>query len=276
MAALTSGAIPTVSTVELKLGRILAESKPPPRALAVFIVGIAGLALWLGLSIGLPLTSGREAAVSVIIISFLLLPPSALAARWGHARGALYVAVHENGLERRDTTGTVKLAWGDIAGIFEHASEHRGEFGKELRGSFTFVGKHQRIVIDSELREWIELGRAARERAEAELFDAYERATDEKRSLPFGAIVLHPTSVQTPDGNFPWKEITFLRLERKGFDAWWNVQRGGYACVSKVPTHEVANNRLLVGVLAKNGKLDGIEIAVRAELEAMIDDTKQD
>ena len=45
---------------------------------------------------------------------------------------------------------------------------------------------------------------------------------------------------------------------RKGLDAFWLVQRGGYSCVSKVPTYEVANGRLLVGVLAKTGKLDGI------------------
>jgi hypothetical protein len=260
---------------EVKLGRLLMESKAPPRALAVFIVSIAALALWLGLSISFLLVSGRDGLVSIVIISVVLFMPASLLAQWAYARGMLYVAVHENGLLRRDADGTIKLGWDQIAGIFERAYEYQGEFGKEYRGSFTFVGKAQQIVVDSDLREWIELGRAARDRAEDALFNAYERATDEKRALPFGKLILHPTFIETPDGQFPWKEITFLRFERKGLDAWWLVQRGGYSCVSKVPTYEVANCRLLVGVLAKSEKLDGIEIAVREELDALIDATRE-
>ena len=273
-----SGAMAVAAPAEVKLGRMLMESKPPPRALAGFIVGIAGLALWLGLVIAIPLTSGlRQSIMSIVIISAVLFLPSSLLAQWAYARGMLYVAVHENGILRRDADSTIKLGWDQIAGIFERAYEHHGDFGKELRGSFTFVGKAQQIVIDSELGEWIELGRAARERAEDSLFNAYERATDEKRALPFGKLILHPTFIETPDGQFPWNEISFLRYERKGLDAWWLVQRGGgYSSVSKIPTFEVANCRLLVGVLAKNGKLDGIEIAVREELDAMIDATRND
>jgi hypothetical protein len=273
--AVTSGSMAVAAPAEAKLGRMLMESKPPPRALAGFIVGIAGLALWLGLVIAIPLTSGlRESLISIVIISAVLLFPSSLLAQWAYARGMLYVAVHDNGILRRDADGTIKLGWDQIAGIFERAYEYHGDFGKELRGSFTFVGKAQQIVIDSELGEWIELGRLARDRAEDSLFNAYERATDEKRALPFGKLILHPTFIETPDGQFPWAEISFLRFERKGLDAWWLVQRGGYSCVSKVPTYEVANCRLLVGVLAKSGKLDGIEIAVREELDAMIDATR--
>lgn len=255
---------------------MLMESKPPPRALVVFIIGITGLALWLGLTVSLLLVSGRDGLVSVVIISAFLLFPSSLAAQWAYARGMLYVAVHENGILRRDADSTIKLGWDQIAGIFERAWEYHGDFGKELRGSFTFVGKAQQIVIDSELGEWIELGRAARDRAEDALFNAYERATVEKRALPFGKLILHPTFIETPDGQFQWNEIAFLRFERKGLDAWWLVQRGGgYSSVSKIPTFEVANCRLLVGVLAKSGKLDGIEIAVKEELDAMIDATRE-
>jgi hypothetical protein len=275
MAVATSGSVAAVTPPEPKLGRLIMESKAPPRALAVFIVSIAVLALWLGLCIGMPLLSGLRASIhSIVIISVFLFLPASLTAQWAYARGMLYVAVHENGLLRRDAQGTIKLGWDQIAGVFERAYEYHGEFGKELRGSFTFVGKAQSVVIDSDLREWIELGRLARDNAEVSLFNAYERATDEKRALPFGELVLHPTFIETPDGKFPWQEITFLRFVREGLDAWWLVQRGGYSCVSKVPTYLVANCRLLVGVLSKSGKLDGIEIAVREELDAMIDATR--
>jgi len=262
---------------DVKLGRMLLESKPPPRALAVFVVSIAALALWLGLSVSFLLLSGLDGLISIVIISIFLFMPASLLAQWAYVRGALYVAVHENGLLRRDAQGTITLGWDQVAGIFERAWEYHGEFGKELRGSFTFVGKAQQIVVDSDLGEWIELGRAARERAEDSLFNAYERATDEKRALPFGKLILHPTHIETPDGDFKWKEISFLRYERKGLEAWWLVQRGGgYSSVSKIPTYEVANCRLLVSVLGKNGKLDGIELAVREELDAMIDETKRE
>jgi len=258
------------------LGRVLMQSKPAPRALALFIVGIAGMVLWLCLVGGLLLFSGREAIVSVVIVTVLLLPASALLARWAYEKGMLSITIHENGLVRRDATGTAHLRWTEIAGIYERAWIHRGEMGPEKRGSFTFIGKDQRIVVDAALAEWRELGRAAREYAEAALFDAYERATDEKRALPFGAFTLDATGIETPAGRFPWNEIAMLRMERKGLDGFWLVQRGGYAEVCRVPTWQVANQRLLLGVLAKNGKLDGIEIAVKAELEAMIDEATND
>src|SRR5688500_15833827 len=157
-----SGSMAIAAPAEVKLGRMLMESKPPPKALLGFIVGIGGLALWLGLIIAIPLTSGLRASIhSIVIISALLFIPASLLAQWAYARGMLYVAIHENGILHRDADGTIKLGWDQIAGIFERAWEYHGDFGKELRGSFTFVGKAQQIVIDSELGEWIELGRAA-------------------------------------------------------------------------------------------------------------------
>lgn len=255
---------------------MLHESKPPPRALAVFIVAIAALALWLGLVIALPLTSGWQAIPSIVIVSVVLMLPASLAAQWAYATGMLYVAVHENGLSYRDAQGTISLGWSEIAGIFERVWIEKTDFGPELRGSFTFVGRDRRITIDTELTNWLELGREARDLAESALFNAYERASVEKRALPFGKLILHPTYIETPDGRFPWSEIKFLRFERKDLEANWLVQRGGgYSSVSKVPTYDVANGRLLVGVLAKIGKLDGIEIAVREELDSLLDAAKR-
>ena len=91
-------ATPMPKLKEVALGRMLHDSKPPPRALYVFIASIAALALWLGLSVSFLFFSGRDGLISIVIVSIFLGMPASLAAQWAYARGMLYVAIHENGI----------------------------------------------------------------------------------------------------------------------------------------------------------------------------------
>jgi hypothetical protein len=59
-----SGSMAVAAPAEVKLGRLLMESKAPPRALAVFIVSIAALALWLGSGSVSASCSSRDAMAS--------------------------------------------------------------------------------------------------------------------------------------------------------------------------------------------------------------------
>lgn len=255
------------------LGReLLVKRGRGRRASIAHRTGIAIAALWLVLTFVLGMTWGADAMGSVIILGLVLLPAAGFAFRWGAQSNYAEVAVYELGIARRERGVLDTLSWNQISEVFETASEHTDLFGKETRGSFTFVAHDGRkLVVDSGLPGWREIGRLASAMAQEPMQVAYELGLVSRRPLRFGNLVIDAFGIHTPEGSFPWNAISFVRLDRKGHDAAWCVHVGAWAVASRIPSGNIANARALIAILDRLGKLDVPASAVLAELENVVE-----
>jgi hypothetical protein len=253
------------------LGRVLLVKRGRGgRAELAHRAGAAGVGLWVALSFACALMWAEDAIGSVLVLGLLLLPASGWALHWSSAQPVVEVAVHELGIARRDPTNpaeTMMFMWTQISEVFESAREHSDMFGKELRGSFTFVSYDgRRLVVDHGVPGWRELGKMASTMAQDVMGFAYELGLVAQRPLRFGDIVVDGYGVHTTEGVFPWAAVSFVRFDRRGTEASWCVHIGAWAVGSRIPSDRIANARALALVLDRLGKLDAPVNVVLAEL----------
>jgi hypothetical protein len=162
--------------------------------------------------------------------------------------------------------------WTQISEVFEAAHEHSDMFGKELRGSFTFVAYDgQRLVVDSGVPGWREIGESASSMAQEVMSVAYELGLVAQRPLRFGDLVVDGYGVHTNEGVFPWAAVSFVRFERRGTEASWCVHVGAWAVGARIPSDRIANARALVTILDRLGKLDAPASRVLADLSNVVE-----
>jgi hypothetical protein len=250
------------------LGReLLVKRGRERRAEIVQFIGAAGIGVWLALSFACAMMWAEDAVGSVVVLGLLLLPVSGWALHWSSLRPVVEVTVYELGIVRRDSSCTVTLGWTQISEVFEAAHEHSDMFGRELRGSFTFVGYDgQRLVVDHGVPDWREVGKAASAMAQDVMSVAYELGLVAQRPLRFGDRVVDGYGVHTNEGVFPWAAVSFVRFERRGHEAAWCVHIGAWSVASRIPSARIANARALVMILDRLGKLDMPASAVLGEL----------
>jgi hypothetical protein len=219
--------------------------------------GAAGIGLWIVLTFACAMMWGEDAVGSVVVLGLLLLPLAGFALHWSSLRPVAEVAIHELGLGRRDPTSATTLMWTQISEVFESAQEHTDMFGKELRGSFTFVAYDgQRVVVDHRVPGWRELGKTASTMAQDVMAVGYELGLVAQRPLRFGDLVVDGYGVHTNEGVFPWAAVSFVRFDRRGHEASWCVHVGAWSVGSRIPSDRIANARALVMILERFGKLD--------------------
>lgn len=246
---------------------LLARRGRARRAALAHHLGLGAIVLWVIGSTLLARASGSDAAGTIAVLALLVVPVAGFAAWWGARHPVVAISVHELGIVRREPGRSVALAWTDVAEVFERTFEHEDMLGKRLRGSFTFVAHDGRtLVVDSDVPDWRELGRAASERAQDATRAAYELGLVAGRPLRFGELVMDGYGLHTKDGAFPWGAVTFVRFERRGVEAWWAIHLGAWMVASRVPHDRVANARTLVTILDRLGKLDVPGAAVLAEV----------
>ena len=256
------------------LGRVLLTKRGRDRrAELAHRAGAAGVGLWFVLSFVCVMMWGGSASGSVFVLGLLLLPPSAYALHWSSQRPIVEVAVHELGIVRRDPSSTVSLMWTQISEVFESTREHSDLFGKELRGSYTFVAYDgRRLVVDHGVPDWREVGTTASTMAQEVMSVAYELGLVSQRALHFGdQLIVDGYGVHTNQGVFPWAAVTFVRFDRRGGEASWCVHVGAWSVASRIPSDRIANARALVTILDRLGKLDAPAQRVLAEMSNVVE-----
>ena len=234
------------SALPAGLGReLLVKRGRERRAEIAQRAGAAGIGLWIVLGFACAMMWGEDAVGSVLVL------------HWSSLRPVAEVAIHELGIVRRDPAATATLMWTQISEVFESAQEHTDMFGKELRGSFTFVAYDgQRLVIDHGIPDWREVGRTASTMAQEVMAVGYELGLVAQRPLRFGDLVVDGYGVHTNEGVFPWAAVSFVRFDRRGHEASWCVHVGAWSVGSRIPSDRIANARALVRILERLGKLD--------------------
>lgn len=259
--------------LETGLGRELLVRRGRERRAEIAVrAGGAGIALFVVLAFVSLLMWGDEAAGSIVVLGVILLPFAGWAARWGSTRSVAEVAVYELGVVRRERDGSTAFMWSQISEVFESAHERTDLFGKRLDGSFTFVAYDgRRLVIDSGVPGWREVGKLASTMAQDAMSYAYELGFIAQRPLRFGEMVVDGYGIHTNEGVFPWASVTFVRFERRGPDAAFCVHVGAWAVASRIPTGRIANARALVMILERLGKLDRSPHVVLSELAMVVE-----
>ena len=237
--------------------------------------GVAGITVWLCVALACVMASGADATGTVVILGLLLLAPAGWALHWSSKRPIVEVAIYELGIARREPgndAATIELPWSEICEVFESAHEHTDILGKELRGSFTFVAYDGRkIVVDSGVPGWREIGRVASGMAQDVMSVAYELGFVAQRPLKFGDLTVDGYGVHTTEGVFPWAAVSFVRLERRGHEASFCVHVGAWSVAARVPSERIANARALVVILERLGKLDVPATAALTELSNVVE-----
>jgi hypothetical protein len=254
------------------LGReLLVKRGREPRAELAQRAGAAGIGLWIVLSFACVMMWAGDAVGSVILLGLILLPVAGWALLWSSARPIVEIAVHELGIVRRDPSSSTTLMWTQISEVFESTHDHSDMFGKELRGSFTFISYDGRIlVVDHGVPDWQELGKMASSMAQEVMSVAYELGLVAQRPLRFGDLVVDGYGIHTNEGVFPWAAVSFVRFERRGAEASWCVHVGAWAVGSRIPNDRIANARALVMILDRLGKLDAPASRVLTELSNVV------
>ena len=259
------------SALPAGLGReLLVKRGREHRAEIAQRAGVLGVGLWIGLTFACAMMWGQDAVGSVVVLGLLLLPVSGYALHWSSLRPVAEVAIHELGIARKDPTSTSALMWTQISEVFESAHEHTDMFGKELRGSFTFVAYDgQRLVVDHGIPDWREVGKTASTMAQEVMAVGYELGLVAQRPLRFGDLVVDGYGVHTNEGVFPWGSVSFVRFERRGHEASWCVHVGAWSVASRIPSDRIANARALVMILERLGKLDAPSAMVLDDLSRL-------